>query len=59
MKNILNRYSYSENEELGRGAFGRVYKGVDSKTNKPVAIKSTHNLNFSYEFRWFIRLIDD
>ncbi|CAD8210364.1 unnamed protein product [Paramecium pentaurelia] len=39
MKNILNRYSYSGNEELGRGAFGRVYKGVDSKTNKSVAIK--------------------
>lgn len=41
MKKILNRYSYSENEELGRGAFGRVYKGVDSKNNKPVAIKCT------------------
>ncbi|CAD8178069.1 unnamed protein product [Paramecium octaurelia] len=39
MKKILNRYSYSENDELGRGAFGRVYKGFDSKTNKPVAIK--------------------
>lgn len=33
---IGNYYVY---EELGRGAFGQVYKGMDDRTKHPVAIK--------------------
>jgi serine/threonine protein kinase len=27
------------NEELGKGSFGQVYKGINEKTKQPVAIK--------------------
>lgn len=30
---------YDVNERIGRGAFGEVFKGVDKRTRRPVAIK--------------------
>lgn len=39
MKRILNRYIYSEEDELGKGTYGCVYKGTDTKTKQFVAIK--------------------
>jgi len=30
---------YTKQDIIGKGSFGKVYKGVDKKTNKPVAIK--------------------
>ncbi|RCH85266.1 putative protein serine/threonine kinase, partial [Rhizopus azygosporus] len=30
---------YIKQERIGKGSFGEVYKGIDKRTNKPVAIK--------------------
>ena len=38
-KAINGSYSYNPSDELGRGAFGSVYKGVNTETNEIVAIK--------------------
>lgn len=32
MHKILNRYVYSQDDEIGRGAYGTVYKGLDCIT---------------------------
>ncbi|CAD8203213.1 unnamed protein product [Paramecium pentaurelia] len=39
MHKILNRYVYSEDDEIGHGAYGTVFKGLDSITKQCVAIK--------------------
>ena len=41
----IDRFAYSEQDFLGKGAFGKVYKGVDTKTNEKVAIKSKFKLH--------------
>ena len=33
------KYKYNPSDELGRGAFGSVYRGVDQKTGETIAIK--------------------
>lgn len=38
VKNI-GAYSYDEKQTLGEGAYGKVYEGVDTRTNSQVAIK--------------------
>ncbi|KAG1232070.1 hypothetical protein G6F68_019150 [Rhizopus microsporus] len=30
---------YIKQERIGKGSFGEVFKGIDKRTNKPVAIK--------------------
>jgi len=37
---LQNRYTYSEKDFLGKGSFGKVFKGKDTKTGDTVAIKS-------------------
>ncbi|CAK60049.1 unnamed protein product (macronuclear) [Paramecium tetraurelia] len=39
MHKILNKYVYSEDDEIGRGAYGIVFKGLDCVTKQCVAIK--------------------
>ncbi|KAJ3143844.1 putative protein serine/threonine kinase [Irineochytrium annulatum] len=39
MASHLSPPDFVRQNEIGRGSFGRVYKGVDAKTKKPVAIK--------------------
>jgi len=39
-------YRYSEQDELGKGQYGTVYKGFCTKTNVPVAIKKSQ-INYS------------
>lgn len=39
MKKIQNKYSYSEEDLIGEGAYSKVYKGFLDKTNDFVAIK--------------------
>ena len=36
------RYNFTSNDIIGRGAFGYVYKSIDSKTNENVAIKEIY-----------------
>ena len=33
------RYNFTSNDLIGKGTFGNVYKSIDPKTNKKVAIK--------------------
>jgi len=40
-------YRYNEQEELGKGQYGTVYKGFCTKTQVPVAIKKISNKLFS------------
>jgi len=30
---------YTKQDIIGKGSFGKVYKGIDKKTGKPIAIK--------------------
>jgi len=39
MSSIDPETLYTKQDIIGKGSFGKVYKGVDKKTNKPVAIK--------------------
>lgn len=34
MQTLHNRYTYSEKDFLGRGSFGKVFKGKDTKTGE-------------------------
>lgn len=36
---VNGSYTYNLGDELGRGAFGSVFKGINVKTKEPVAIK--------------------
>ena len=35
----IGSYIYDEGRCLGEGAYGKVYEGIDSRTNEVVAIK--------------------
>eukprot|EP01017_Pseudomicrothorax_dubius_P050689 TRINITY_DN963_c0_g1_i15.p1 TRINITY_DN963_c0_g1~~TRINITY_DN963_c0_g1_i15.p1 ORF type:complete len:581 (+),score=153.06 TRINITY_DN963_c0_g1_i15:75-1817(+) len=36
---IIDEYQYENKHLLGKGSFGTVYKGVDTKRNRPIAVK--------------------
>lgn len=36
----IDRFEYSEDDFIGKGAFGKVYKGTDTDSGEKVAIKS-------------------
>ena len=52
-------YSYNPSDELGRGAFGSVYKGKNLKTNERVAIKLVNivKLHEQYKTKEIIKTI--
>lgn len=41
MSKNLGKYVYNESELLGQGAFGKVYRGINTSTREEVAIKGT------------------
>ena len=43
----VSEYQYSEDDKIGQGQYGVVYKGVSTKTQQPVAIKKISNSLFS------------
>lgn len=43
MIKIQNKYSYSEEDIIGEGAYSKVYKGLMDKTNEFVAIKGLNS----------------
>lgn len=38
-KTLLNRYSFIPNGAIGHGSFSKVYRGVDTETDLPIAVK--------------------
>ncbi|CAD8095363.1 unnamed protein product [Paramecium sonneborni] len=50
MQTLQNRYQYLEKDFLGRGSFGRVYKGKDTQTGDAVAIKIMDMTLFDDQF---------
>ncbi|CAD8088832.1 unnamed protein product [Paramecium primaurelia] len=50
MQTLQNRYQYYEKDFLGRGSFGKVYKGKDTQTGEAVAIKIMDMTLFDDQF---------